>query len=207
MKRIFPIIFLLFTACSQQVQMVEGPALIPQNQASIEQDEKINKTLDEIDSVLDELGVDIDLSIVPVVVMDIKPAGQCFRTKDKVGIYMVIDTEIVDAPARGEHFESPLFSVLLHEIGHCYFERDHSYGELRADGKVVSVNYEDYTDEFASLDFYFLPTTIMHDKVSFPMPKKLRKYYVSEVVGLESARVPEDLSPHAHVSFLPSKDD
>lgn len=190
---------LLSVACSEEVEVRDAPILIPENQATAVQNEKIQDTLLELTEIMKELGVDEDLTRIPIVVLDIEPGGQCFRTKDKNGIYIVLDKEVVDAEPVAEFYERPLFATLLHEIGHCYFGRSHTDEKIQAENKLVRVNYPNAS---AFLDYYYLPISAMHGESTFPIPKNLKKYYVGEVIGAEKAAIPEDLSGYAQVSFM-----
>lgn len=183
--KIFTFIFLqiLFSCGKKDPQSI----VLPGNQASEKEAEIIGAVVEKIQKDFDELGVNVNLRSIPfhVTTLDPKIAGICvYRSNGSpVGIavnHSVLKNWEVETP---EHY-GLIYRVLLHEIGHCFFRRQHEDDELFIPGLD--------TIEISVMKDYGRANTL----------KELWPYYVREVAGLDRLQSAEDLKRYLDLTPL-----
>lgn len=162
----------------------------PADTSTTEEQKIIQYNLEHIAIMAKEFGSTQKFNSIPVVVSDSgfngTPFwGYCGLYGD--GRYIALKREIFSYPNK-----NLIFAVLLHEIGHCYFNREHSFDLIKRNGLAIKWTF---TKPQAD-PFYFrgMPASIMYfddlgsnDK-QFTSPnvltfvKSLQKYYVRELI-------------------------
>jgi hypothetical protein len=187
-------------ACSREDDAKKNARLAPPaDESTGEQRASMNSTLDRIEALTRELGQPRTFRDLPIVVTTANsytdhPAA-CVSLAGK-GQFILIKPSVFDddAEVQAEGAEDELFRVLLHEIGHCYFNRQHEEDRLFAADKVVEIS----ADGGGTATYPILDASIMVPE-ELTAPVALEKYYVAELLGIERAKTMEDL-----VGFVPN---
>lgn len=172
---------------------------VPADQATAEERKQIEDTIAEIETLAGELARPQAFRRLPVLVttedmQDTKRAGACFLENGK-GKFILVNRVVL----RQEEWlskvglQSTLFRVLLHEIGHCYFARDHLEDRVtRVKGRRLrfAPNERRLRPELED----FLVSSM--ESQSLLMPLALKKYYVAELLGLYRARSLAELAEY-----------
>jgi hypothetical protein len=207
-KRISALLFtaLLVTACGHGGNGAAQPANlpVPTDEATPEQRAAIDATLSRIEGVTAELGHPHRFRAIPILVTtdnkyitDAK--GACVKVGTRPQFILVrpsvLKFELDQAP------DSPttsLFPVLLHEIGHCYFAREHDPALIRTDGSLISMTRADGS---VAQPFEALEASVMHPEKT-QMYVEFEHYYAAEVMGLVPNRTLEAFGRYdARASF------
>lgn len=208
---LFALLFLA-TGCGKGQPAADNvPNLTPPtDEATRQQRALIDSTLTNIEATTSALGSPHTFRTLPVLVTsDTKyiseAKGACVKSGGHPQ-FILLRPAVLDfeshLPADSE--TTSLFPVLLHEIGHCYFSREHDDALIRSSGFEISFSSkhgETAIDERAeSLD----ASVMSPDKLL--MPIALSRYYVAEVMGQVRHRTLEAVAAHAspktHVSYV-----
>ncbi|MES2528550.1 MAG: hypothetical protein V4598_15810 [Bdellovibrionota bacterium] len=181
--KFLPLILLLIISCGRKT-VYTVPAM-PANQASLEVKSDINDELEKLEKEFKDIDVTIDLKRLPVVVAPLPfgVVGRCQYGNDDRGVYIILSPALFNRvdflPLDDSLFEKEFVRVLIHEIGHCYFRRMHEPPEyLEMPGSSFELRHEE-----TAVLFDKIPTSLMPAESVYRMPKALRKYYLSELVG------------------------
>lgn len=167
---------LILSGCGRQAPSSEMFS-IPQNTANALQSDRINEVVTQIEADLKELGVDKNLKQIPIIVFEMDEetkVGVCVKKKTGEGLYIGISPKVLNQDKMKGYLPA-YFHTILHEIGHCYFNRVHE---------------EVMPDPLHGKGHVF---TVMNTKVWFLIPESLRKYYVGEIAGIGRVYNDEDL--------------
>lgn len=184
---------------SHSVQEPIQNAEAVQDEASSNERQMLEETMQLIQGYATEWGVTMDLNRIPIVVtskrLDLNASSQCVY-RGNVGIKMLVQkqffTERVYEKDTG--YASPLFNLLVHEIGHCYMMRKHEDALLRKTGyKAQFVIESNKGNEKAQ--YYSVQASMMHNQY-FRMPRLLERYYVGEIFGKFRAKSLDDLQKY-----------
>jgi hypothetical protein len=176
------VFLLLLAGCGKKIIYTNPQA--PSNQASTAVKTEIDEELTQIEKEFQAINVNIDLHQMPVVVAPLPfgVVGRCQYGKNQTGLFIVLSpllfpTSDAYLPLDHELFEKDFVRVLLHEIGHCYFKRQHEKPtfledpghsfELLHDGRAVF--------------FDRIPRSLMPAESPYRLPKALRSYYIAEL--------------------------
>lgn len=161
---------------------------LPHDEATPEERSQVNAELTRLEQEARAAGHDLNLKRIPVLITadgagDLEPfAGKCARSLKGRPIFIQLDRSILQRPVE-DGVSSLLRSVLLHEIGHCYFDREHDDTVLAEKGSFV--NWKTATGNHALPD---LPASMMNADANYGLvPKSLESYYLREI--LSGARV------------------
>lgn len=205
MFRLNFLLFFFILGCNEKIVYLDPKP--PSNQANALQSNSIDEEIEKLEKDFDEQGTPVNLKKLPIVVSSISNLGECHYNKKGKPIFIVLDPKIFsDAQTtRGDEElnESLLFSVLLHEVGHCYFNRKHETNQyVDFAGQKVSTplayqlpGFGEYTLSFRDGE---LPVTAMMNNRP-PIPRILRKYYIAEIAGLDRMRNLEDLKRYTDI--------
>ncbi len=179
--------------------------VVPADEASASERQIIDKTLTEIEGVAASLGRPQQFRRIPVLVSSEELASNhrfaaCFSEEGQ-GRFIQVNRKVLDRESelqeRRDHL-STLFQVLLHEIGHCYFAREHSDESI--DLRRHEVSKASYRYSGRSLNF-----SSMHSRNVF-MIDQLRSYYVAELLGLVPVPSIEALRTYGELSIVERRD-
>lgn len=190
----FLFLVLLLVGCGQKTIYTDPST--PSNQASSLMKSEIDEELIRLEKDFQDVGVDIDLQKLPVVVAPLPPGvvGRCQYGKRNTGIFIILSPALFPRtgdylPLDADLFEKDFVRVLLHEIGHCYFKRDHEEPSYLED---PGHSFE-LTHEGRSVVFDRIPRSLMPAESTYRMPKALRRYYVAEMAQKADLETPEVL--------------
>ena len=207
--KLLSLIFLILASvsCLNKTHLKLSDPDAPASEASALQSSQIEEELKKLEVEFSELGVDINLHKIPVIVKPMSDLGRCTSNDKGKSLWITINPIIFQSPSRGDYSmnETTLYSVLLHEIGHCYFGRQHEENEyVSMEGHKVTfpheyelVGYGKYRLNFRDNE---LPKTVMMVNRP-PVPRVLRKYYTSEIAGLERLHSFADLKVYTEVEL------
>lgn len=204
------ILFLFLSGCSRlfddTVVYRFSPIIIPEDQATEEERLLLSSTVRLIEDYASELGHNVKFDSVPIVIrVRENPAeniaGRCHYKYDLTGSHIEIFKDVVPISlARRENSFAPeLFIVLLHEIGHCYFQRSHQNDLIKKSGYEMIFELRD-----SDIVFSEVPSSVMIEAWNMGLPKSLERYYVGEVLGLYRATTPEELKNYVSFYLRPT---
>jgi len=184
MKFLLPLILVMSTSCSY-VEIND-----PKDKPSHEEQKMIDDVLDDLEERFSNIGVKENLREIPVFVVD-EPsssgaliAGLC-RFKARI----IIDRGLF----REEMFEegkiSWLWWTILHEVGHCYFDRFHDDSEVFSDESMVFVFDSRLDVDEPSTYVCKIQASVMSTFVPAPnrmYPDNLKDFYVLEMANHNS---------------------
>ncbi len=169
---------------------------VPEDAATAEQRAQVEELKKEMEADFADAGRDLNLNQVRIIVADIgdRYAGACY--KDDQGRPLAIALH----PNALAHRTSPVFlplayTTLLHEVGHCYLNRDHETDYVTVPGQILMLDLGESSP--LKRPFSRLRATVMNDDNREPLPTVLRPYYILEVLGEARATAWEDLAPFA----------
>ena len=178
---------------------VERPADISSNQDR--KDIEVVKT--EIQDLAEQIGVPGDFKNFPVIVVSKYPGqdgplAYCHESQNHSSRYIGIVKTTMETYLSEQHAHrdsSFLFKLLVHEYGHCLFDRGHDETMLGRPGYNIFIVVPDQNGEtlkpigaevavsaMASINWW------MTD-----LPRELKKYYLREIAGETRWRKAEDL--------------
>jgi hypothetical protein len=202
----FFFLLMLLAGCGKKTVWSYPP--VPKNQASPETKAMIEEELNRIQDDLAEIEVDKDVKHLPVVVAPLPfgVVGRCQYGEQNRGAYIVLSpslfTSIYEYPASDSHlYEKEFVRVLIHEIGHCYFYRQHEPQTfLESPGNLFELR-----SEVGAVIFDRIPRSLMPAESTYRMPKALRKYYISEIAKKAKLTDPVILSEFTEFQFVHSE--
>lgn len=179
----FLLLFALLLSCGKKT--VYTNPVMPENQASTSVIEEIDEELVLLEKDFKDLGVDLDLMRMPVIVSPLPygVVGRCQYGKNNQGVFIILSPSLFPMegfrPMDSVLFEKDFVKVLIHEIGHCYFNRAHNEPEyFEIPGSSFELHHE-----FGNVIFDKIPKSVMPSESTYRMPKSLRHYYLSELAG------------------------
>jgi len=182
-----------------------GQIAMPADEATDEERAQISQTVKEIEMISGSLGRPQSFDSVPILVtsestLAANRHGACVR-ENGAGKFILVNREVLNQEKRlvQEGSMTTLFRVILHEIGHCYFAREHFDEKIEARDKQIMWNRKQKDRQpvyFSSLNVSSMEAT------SLQLPVALKSYYVAEILGLVRAANLSDLAPYAQFVFV-----
>jgi hypothetical protein len=177
----------------------------PEDQSDAAQRAQIDATLTKIEGLTSALGKPHTFRSVPIVVSTDThytdhPAA-CVAL-NRVPQFILVKPAVFEAEDRISPggIDSTLFRVLLHEIGHCYFHREHEEEHISQPGRLVQLTVKQ-RGVTGKVDLPFLDATVMVPE-NLSVPIVLEKYYVAEILGVIRAKTLQDLAPYAPLKYV-----
>lgn len=171
---------------------------IPANIASTEEEYEVESVLYEIQNLLRLNGSAKNLKSIPVVITDtLLGDGKCILSSEGDAILINKLLFMMDDLDPNLKQISRLWSVLLHEIGHCYFFRSHEEKRITAyEGYVfqfknrlrINEEYHCYNSNLKTL-----PGTVMGKNGISVAPEELKDLYVKELINKSQVPTVEEL--------------
>lgn len=193
------LILLLVSACGREGT---GGFKLPADTATPEQKQKISEALEMIQGDLDANGVKHDLTRVPVIVAKLEDPnvqGRCYRTVEGKGLAIVLTPDLMNQGSYDENLHPWYLTVLLHEIGHCYFNREHETEVLALGGQELVFPVR-RTEKSLEYTMAWISPSVMNIHAERLMFKDLLGYYVREIAGLDRISTWDELSSYVHVT-------
>lgn len=190
----------LFIGCTKKKHSendVVISSLKPIDEATHEERVQIEETLAEISKMASDHGVIEDFKSIPILVTsesveETKRLGYCqYAYVDETGkatdSYIAINRRQFEEDKKNSKYR-PLFRTILHEIGHCYYFRNHEVSTITKSGcsfKLLNGNDENYYTVTS-----FIPATVMYvdivdgEQYSSPLTeyKPFQAFYVGEIM-------------------------
>lgn len=187
-----------------------SPFVIPPSEANASETADLAATLAEIEAITLKLGRPQRFNTVPIIVTseDSKKShriGYCrFNRRHR---FIAVNRKAFERQAdfSSEIPNRRLFRVLLHEIGHCYYNRDHDNTLLSKPGLNIGVELESTSTSKKFAIYQGLCASIMCDKSQKlgGTPFELREYYVAEMLGIKRATDLAALEKHMKLYYVP----
>jgi hypothetical protein len=194
----FFLLLILFAACGPKVDL----SPLPEDIATPLERERLEEVLADLGHSFAAEGVSLDLTQVPVIVADHPQfAGICYLDHKKRPRAISIDRTIVnrhELPYR----MSDLHTVLLHEIGHCYFGRDHEDAWLQFPDHFLMI-YQPTADHDVISYNTSLELTMMNVGSWTNPPPVIWPYFLREIAGLERFSVWQQFQKYARIDVRP----
>jgi len=207
MRKILLAMFFLVTFVSCQDQDRRPLALkVPASLATKDDNQEIQKTISEIQSIADKIRLQRDFSSFPIVIVDKYPgpldnvAAFCQQAEDGGGVYIGIIKEYFDhyikeiQPKYGNAF---LYILLVHEIGHCFYNRGHEETRVRVPGKNIFFQRETDSNEYDLISGELPVSAMSSEALSLLsghfMPEGVKEYFLAEIAGGKRWQNQEDL--------------
>lgn len=191
-------------------QTVNSSADVYSDEASAQERELIEEQMSLIKGYAAEFGVTTDLNRIPVFVSShatIPATTPSFCIMNgNVGTKIVLNKNFFRDRVydRDTGLASPLFNLLVHEIGHCYMGRSHEEALLKKRGHMVEFDIVSRKGREVAR-YYSVQSTMMHNTY-FAMPKALEKYYVGEIFGKWRAGSLEQLQSQYDLRLVQTND-
>lgn len=179
------LMLVLVTACGRHEH---DKFRLPTDTATTEERAKINAALGLIQRELDESGVDKKVDSIKIVVADLEDPrvrGRCYQDDDGNGLGIVLTRDTLGQDSINENYHPWYLTVLLHEIGHCHFDREHEDEVLSPYTAELSFGESDENKSELGLTIAGLAPSVMNSSGSPMMLKSMFPYYVREIAGIE----------------------
>lgn len=164
-----------------------SPALPPAI-TTVDEKQQIAQALETIQAELDASGVKKDVSSVPVYVANIadpKVQGQCFRNRKGKPMAIVLRRSLMQQVSTDENLLPWYYTVLLHEIGHCHFGREHENEILQNTGHEMLFTNLSTDHKSSQYRMSYIAPSVMNLNGDKMLLKDLNSYFVREIAGLE----------------------
>ena len=190
----FLLLFILISCGRREVE----ESNFPDNQASAVETEVLDEALTKIQTDFDALGVKVNVKDTRFSVADTDNAlGICYKSasgeRRGIALHHKLFVEVIES----EDAYGLLYKVLLHEIGHCFFDRDHDETYYSLPGYVMLIELQEGKIERRST----LSVTLMSELGWYRVPKLLWPYYVKEIAGIDRIITWQDILPYTYVTI------
>lgn len=181
--------------CGPTSQPSAEPEAMPIDESTPTERKLIESKIKEISDIAEKLGYKEGFTEVPVYVTsaDLKLTAYCRTDGSRRGQVIVLTRKALSSGRK--HYDK-LFGILLHEIGHCYFSRDHETRKLKIDQKKFVIQVKD-NNKKKKISGRALPTSMMYTgpgSLQFLDNPELKKYYVAEILGGEAWQSTSDVT-------------
>jgi hypothetical protein len=213
MSRMKLILLLIFSVALSSCQKnMLSPPPSPASVASPQDQGKLSRALNEIQQIADDLGLGRDFRNFPIVIVDRSPGSHevlayCQQDENGSGIYIGILKSTMDNYINYEtNGESFLFMLLVHEFGHCFYQRSHDETTLAFPGMQIYFRVHMFPPEYINVGSE-IPVSAMtstpRPEASHFLPESVKKYYLSEVAGLTRWYSRQDVehTPGVHIGY------
>lgn len=200
-----------WTAVIFSVYFIGCSNSIPDDEATPEERLMIQDILNETQELLLNLGIKKDLSLIPIIVSDnfnARASGACFKGRNNKGRAIVLKKNVLSGISSGLS-SNRLWQTLMHEIGHCYFNRTHRAKFLIPETNFVFNFYllNEYADK-PRCHIQIMPylnASVMNQERGFPLryPLEIKIFYLKELVGLVKEPTLGNISGFLSIEHVP----
>lgn len=161
---------------------------IPSDMATTLEHQQIQQIVLDLEQNFKTIGLEINLNKIPIIVTDtISGDGKCMQAENSQNILIhkrLFKSENLD-PNLNQI--SRLWSVIAHEIGHCYFGRTHEEKNIFPYSGFVfqSINKIRTQDTYLCFNVFtqVWPGTLMGAQGLSVVPQGLKTFYLKELIG------------------------
>lgn len=214
MIRIFAILLILLAGCGEDRNgLSRDPRLANlTDEATPQERDDIMSTLSKIESFTKEVGAARSFRSLPIVVTtrsdlsETDYVGLCEQDSSGRGVKIILKREVIDQSREPvEGISTALFTTLLHEIGHCYFRREHECKYLEKKGFDLQFKWKTLAGHERLFRFGALPKSVMRGicERDTSLPEGLEKYYVGEIIGKHRAETLDQLKAFSEFEIVP----
>jgi hypothetical protein len=191
------LLFLLIGCGKTVVEKVNFPA----NNASAVETEEFEEALASLQSDFDQADIKVKLDAIPYSITDLDGAmGICYKKGNGATVGIALDHSLFEDRHEYEDSYDLLYKVLLHEIGHCFFNRDHDEEYFKIPGYYMLIKY--YADQAPERRDSF-QQSMMSELGWFQTPKLIWPYYVKEIARKARITSWEQITPFTEVTIVP----
>ncbi|RYZ89639.1 MAG: hypothetical protein EOP06_09050 [Proteobacteria bacterium] len=196
----FLIILLTLSSCGSAPDAEKSA---PTDSATVEERATIDSVVARLSRIFRANGYEGSFDKMPILVVSEasgKPgwAGRCVGIGNGTGKYIALTRWAFQNEADDE-VDSRLTAVLLHEIGHCYFAREHDHELIRNSNYVTDLEYtskrgrrQNRVDGVPATVMYVSGDRFPHSSI-VTANREFLTYYVRELLGFERIRNVQDL--------------
>lgn len=197
--RILLMLLLLSSCGAGKTIIVDG--VLPEDKASALESSQLDEALSKIQSDFDEIGVEINVRSIPYTVNDLgENAGICVRRADGRPKGISIDHKTFWGFDFDRNHELPqIYNTLLHEIGHCFFNRSHEDDWLQVPQKCFLAKY--YPDRSPTKDMS-LQLSVMNIIGWNVIPTSIWPYFVKEIAGVHRLRSWQEMQAYVNIELV-----
>lgn len=205
---------LAIACCTACTASTRNALPVPTNEATKLEEDRIDLTLQEIEQISADLGRPRKFRSLPIVVTSEDPIatnrlGFCSSLGFGDNGFISINRAVLKDDTERNRLDY-LFGVLLHEIGHCYFNRIHEDTVVQKPGFRFEV---EVTDSVGGTTLYLdaFPVSIMNvagDSASemIRVPSAFKRYYVAEIMGIERLESVGEVEKFPGVRLIPKSE-
>lgn len=199
--KIMSYLLLGFLLSCQKPADSQRDKIIPSSIASTEEQTLVQATISEIQNLATSAGISYSFINFPVVVVKqsadgSQPLAFCHKDRNGKGIYIGILKKTLDGINESSISENYLFLLLVHEFGHCLFDRSHE--DVVLSHSTVKIYLVDQVGQNRSPFRNQIPASAMNESTpgtigSYYLSEAIKKYYISEVAGISRWKTVFDL--------------
>ncbi|WP_155722560.1 hypothetical protein ACLWBD_08885 [Bdellovibrio sp. HCB117] len=198
---LLPLTLLAFIGCANSSddspggEVLQGTESVV-DEASAEERNIVDENMALIRDYAAQFSINVDWNKIPVVVSKThlqRESSSCVRDANGVGTKIVLNKKFFSARVYDKEtgYASPLYNLLIHEIGHCYMNRNHEEALLKKAGYRAQFVIDGKNGRQV-VSYPSIQVSMMQNAF-FQMPKVLMPYYVGEIFGAYRAKSLEDL--------------
>lgn len=191
-----------FLISCQKWTTVPKDRIVPNSIASADEQSLLQANVAEIQNLATTSGISKTFINFPIVVVDKSPTGNdpqafCWADRKGNGVYIGILKKTFEAIKNEASFtENYLFLLLVHEFGHCLFNRKHEVAFIKPLGKKIYL--QDHAGKRHDLWDNAIPITAMNSSTPGIMggpylTLALKRYYLLEIAGMKRWSTVRDL--------------
>jgi hypothetical protein len=186
----------------------------PGDEATVNERSQIKSTVYKIERLALDNGYDGKFDKIPILVSTENPKqshwwGLCVKDEKNISQYILINRMVFEQEYSypTQHY---IFGVLLHEIGHCYFNREHDLRVVKKPGYLIMI--DPYNSDYGPMNIYKeFPLSIMYADKDGSSPflgvsEQFENYFVMELLGLNKLLSFDDLSSFSGVQIVPTNE-
>jgi hypothetical protein len=185
---------------------------IPADDATPEERITLEKSMSHITEVFKENGYKGAFDKMPIIVTSGDPdtsgwVGLCAGIGEGTGRYIAIKHWAFEQDLKDDT-KSEVTSILLHEIGHCYFGRGHDSELIASAEYIINITY--FNERGGTQELVDgVPATIMYTtqgerpyRSILTSNRDLQTYYVRELLSIEHMRSVNDLRKFKSIKMI-----
>ena len=194
----FFLLLFLVISCGK---VVEEKSSFPENNASPIETEAFKEALATIQADFNAINVNVDLNSIPYSINNLgSAAGICYKAGDGDIIGIALDHSLFERQYEDEDEYGYLYKVLLHEIGHCFFNRNHDEDYFKVADHDMMIRF--YPNR--KLDRHgAIAQSVMSELGFYQVPKTIWPYYLKEIAGFDRIKTWEDILKYTEIIIVP----
>jgi hypothetical protein len=190
-----PVIALLCLSGCSKPKWTYRPQAVPKDEATAEERKQIDDALMKISDLTEKFGTRREFKNIPIVVTT-EDARAHKRDAYCAGSFIALNRGLFDKNTVFPHMPT----ILLHEIGHCYFGRGHDSQVFSKPGFNVVFYKHDLWHPGSEYQVNVCATVMCKDGY---LPFPLLEYYVGELMGRPRVKDISELKTYGDFALVP----